>query len=427
MKTYVLPFLIMLLSGISNAQQRDLDYYLEQAKTNSPLVNINKNEMFLAELDLKQIRSMLSKPEVNLEASVLFAPIVRRDNNLNRFEWVSAGANDYSGYDLAATDGGQYQTFVSVHQPMFTGSKYRTFANQTDISRQINENNIALTIHELEQIVSYQYILCLKSKVQVEYSLSLLKELEEQLLIMKKLVESAVYKQTDLILLQIEHQNYEIEKKTFEAEYRNSLYDLNLVCGINDTNLVDIQEINFQLKSSPITHSQFLVSYRLDSLNILAGQKVSELKYKPQFSFFVNSGLNAVYQPSFDRIGFSTGITFNWNIFDGNQRKIERVKSTINLKTLEFEKKNFLTQNGIFKNKILNQIHSLNQREHLAEAQITQYDKLLDVYSIELSQGEVSVMDFKNLLKDIVMKKQEILLLKMEKQVIINSYNYWNF
>jgi len=36
-------------------------------------------------------------------------------------------------------------------------------------------------------------------------------------------------------------------------------------------------------------------------------------------------------------------------------------------------------------------------------------------------------MDFKNLLKDITAKRQDFLLQKMEKQLLVNSYNYWNY
>lgn len=427
MKHIILPILALFLSGIINAQQRDLDYYLEQAKINSPLINKNKNENKIVELDLKQIKSVLSKPEINLEANILFAPIVSRDNNSTRFEWTSNGANNYIGYDLAGTDGGQYQAFVSVNQPLFTNFKFKSYSNRADILRQINENNITLTVHEIEQLVGYQYILCLKSKTQIENSLLLLKEVEEQLLILQKLVENAVYKQTDLMLLQIERQNYMAESETFISEYKSNIYDLNLICGINDTNPVELKEINFQLKSENIAYSQFLTSYKLDSLNIVAEQKISELKYKPQFNLLANAGLNAVYLPSLNRLGFSTGISISWNIFDGNQREIEKEKSTVNLQTLEFDKKNFVTKNDIYKNKIQNQIISLNQRITLSENQINQYDKLLNIYNKELSQGEISVMDFKNLLKDIASKKQESLLLKMEKQLLINSYNYWNY
>ncbi len=410
-----------------NARQRDLDFYLEKAKINSPLINKSKNENKVVTLDLQQIRSILSKPEINLVSGILFAPVISHDNNTNRFEWVSDGTTNYTGYDLASTDGGQYQAMVSLRQPLLAGSKYQGYSNKADISGRINDNNIALTIHELEQLVAYQYLLCVKSKKQTDNSLFLLNELDDQVELMLKLVENALYKQTDLMLLQIEIQNYMAEYKIYQSEYINNLYDLNLICGINDTTKVDLQDMNFILKPENVINSKFSTAYQLDSLSIITDQAIYELKYKPQLDLFANAGLNAVYIPAFNRLGFSTGITLSWNIFDGRQRDMQREKSKINLQTIEFEKKSFLTQNDIRKNKILNQINVLNQRIIFGEQQTDQYNKLYNAYSKEISQGEASVMDFKNLLKDIYAKKQEILLNKMEIQFLINSYNYLNY
>lgn len=410
-----------------NAQQRDLNFYLELAKANSPLINKNKNENKIVLLDLQQINSVLSKPEINLVSGVLFAPIVSHDNNTNRFEFVSDGATKYTGYDLAVTEGGQYQALVSVKQPLLNGSNYKAYSDKAGISSRINDNNIALTIHELEQLVRYQYILCVKSKILTDNSLVLLKELQEHLRIMNKLVENAIYKQTDLMVLQIEVQNYESEYKTFDAEYAASIYDLNLICGINDTSRIDLQNIDLELSSANTGNSYFLTSYKLDSLGVIADQAINELKYKPQLDLFADAGLNAVYLPAFNRLGFSTGLSFSWNIFDGRQRDIQREKSAVTLQTIEFEKNNFMTQNEINRNKILNQIKSTDQRIILNEHQIIQYDKLNDTYSRELSLGEISVMDFKNLLRDIAAKKQELHLLKMERLILINSYNYLNY
>lgn len=427
MKTYTILILFLLAGSALNAQQRDLNFYLEQARKNSPLINKNINENQIVKLDLKQISSVLSKPEINLVSGITLAPIISHDNNTNRFELVSEGATDYTGHDLAITDGGQFQALVSVKQPLLAGSKYKVYANKADISGQINNNNIALTIHELEQIVGYQYILCIKSRKQADNSLSLLKDLDEQMKIMNKLVENAIYKQIDLMILQIEVQNYNAEYMMFESEYLTNLYDLNLICGISDTSKVDLQDINFTVKPENTGRSNFLTSYKLDSLNIIANQAVNELKYKPQLDLFADAGLNAAYLPYPERLGFSTGIAFSLNIFDGHQRNIQREKSAINQQTLEFEKKTFLTQNDISKNKIMNQIKAVDQRIILNEQQADQYNNLYEAYSKELSRGEISIMDFKNLLKDIAAKKQEILQFKMEKQLLINSYNYLNY
>jgi outer membrane protein TolC len=427
MKRLLLP-LILLTSWVTiGAQSRDLNYYLNQAKLNSPLLQKNRNATQVLELDLKQTERILKSPEVNLESNILFAPIISHTDNSNRLDVVSGGADRYSGYDLGITNGGQYQAFVTVKQPLFTGSSYRSYTAKAAVSRQINQNESALSVHEIEQLVGYQYLLCLKSKAQIENGKSMFRLMNDKLSILKKLVASAIYKQTDLLLLQIEYQNYESDAKSAQEDYRNNLYDLNLLCGVKDNATIDIQEIDLSMKEESRADSQFLISYRLDSLGILADQSISELKYKPQLSLFANAGLNAVNIPSWNRLGFSTGLTFTWNIYDGGQRKLERQKSVFNLQTLQFEKNHFLTQNELNKAKIKHQLTALSERSELLSKQLERYDQLYEVYQKEFEQGLVSVMDFKNLLKDITAKKQESILLKMEKQVLVNSYNYWNY
>ena len=409
------------------AQVRDLNYFLEKARANSPLIQKNKNNIKILELDLQQTQRILKSPVLNLESNILFAPIITHTANSNQLNLVSNGSDSYSGYDLGITNGGQYQAFLSLKQPLLGQSSLKVYSNRSEILEKQNNNSTFLTIHEIEQLVSYQYILCVKSKMQIKNEEQLRAQLNDQLNVMQKLVNSAVYKNTDLLLLQIEKQNLEISNKAFEDDYAGNLYDLNLLCGINDSSKVNIEESDLQMRPELSSQSGFLTTYKLDSLVILADQSISELKYKPQLSLFANAGLNAVYLPAFNRLGISAGLTFSWNLYDGNQRKLEREKSNVNINTLQFEKSHFISQQEINKNKIKSQINSLNNRTILIENQLKQYEKLYDAYQNELKQGLISVMDFKNLMKDITTKKQDFLLLKMEKQLLVNSYNYWNY
>ena len=427
MKIVLINIFIISFIGLANAQTRDLNYYFEQAKSNSPLINKTQNSNKLIQLDMQIVKNILSKPTVNIEGNILFAPIISHDNNSNQFQWVSEGANSYTGYDLASSDGGQYQAYVSVKQPLFLGGVYKSYSKQADIQNQLNENKIVLTEHKLEQLVSHQYILCLLAKKQSDISKSLLDKLNAQLQTMQKLVENAIYKQTDLLIMQIEAENYSIEYEKYSAQYLNNLSDLNLLCGIKDTNMVSLKDVTIDLNQSKVNSSQFLKKYELDSLNIQANQNIFEQKYKPQLSLFANTGLNAIYTPSINRFGFATGLNFSWNIFDGNQKKIQYDKSLIEMKSLEFEKQNFSNQYNINKQKYLSQILAIDKQISIVQNQLLEYKKLYDLYSYELSQAQVSIMDFKNLVRDISAKKQEALRLKMQKQSFINSYNYWNF
>ena len=427
MKIIFVNIFILFFISLASAQTRDLDYYFEQAKSNSPLINKTQNSKKLIQLDMQIVKTILSKPTVNVEGNILFAPIISHDNNTSKFQWISEGANSYTGYDLASSDGGQYQADISIKQPLFMGGVYKSYSKQADIQSQLNDNNIVLTEHELEQLVSHQYLLCLLAKKQSDINKSLLDKLNLQLQTMQKLVENAIYKQTDLMLMQIETKNYLIEYENYSAQYQNNLLDLNLICGIKDTNTVSLEDVKFDLNQDNVSSSQFLIKYDLDSLNILAKQNLFEQKYKPQLSVFANAGMNSIYTPSLNRFGFATGLNFSWNIFDGNQKKIQQQKSLVEMETLKFEKRNFIIHNNINKEKYLSQIIAMEKQITIVQNQLLEYKNLYDLYSLKLSQAQVSIMDFKNLVRDISAKKQEALRLKMQKQSLINSYNYWNF
>ena len=423
----ITALILVLFVNTLQAQKRDLDFYITKAKAYSPLINQAQNENKIVGLNLELIKSILSKPEINIDANVLFAPIISHDNNTYKFEVVSNGATNYAGYDLAISNGGQYQSVVSLKQPLFTSSSLKTYSYKADIARQLNDNRISLTSHELEKVISHQFILCLKAKKSADISLELLKEFEDRILVMQKLVESAIFKVSDLMLMQIELDNYKLDYETYRSDFRNNVSDLNVLCGINDTTMVELQELDLHLSSSNNNSSSFLTSYRLDSLNINADQTITDLKYKPQVNLFANAGLNAVYLPAFNRFGISTGLTFSWNIFDGYQHKIQKQKTGINLLTLDFEKHNFITQQDIYKKSVLNQLAFLEKKIQLIDSQIVKYDQLLKAYRSQLSQGDISVMDFKNTERDFVSKKMERAMLGLEKQSLIISYNYWNY
>jgi len=418
---------LFLYVNIAGSQNLDLDYYIEQAKANSPLLNTNKNENKIIELHLEQIRNILSKPIINLEASAMFAPIFSHDKGNEGLKWVSDGASDYLGYDLSYYDGGQYQAMLTINQPLFRGKQAQTFSEAADISKAINDNQIDLNDHELEQLVRHQYLRCLKAEKQAEISQSLLEELSRQIGVMEELVKNAIYRQTDLMLLRIEQKNYRLQYTNFTVEYVNALYDLNLLCGINNVQVVHIQDVDFQLTPDTVSRSNFLNSFVLDSLQTIAQQNQYELKYRPQLNIFADAGMHAIYIPAFNRFGFSTGIGFHWNIFDGNLKKLQQQKSEIKLQTISYEKNYFMTRHDINKKKYLNQIQSIEDKMNLVERQLNDYQDLLNMYMEELTQAQISIMDYKNLYKDIAAKKQEKLLLQMEKQALISSYNYWNY
>ena len=76
MKTVFFSFLLILDVLAISAQERDLAYYLEHAKLNSPLINQAMNDNKIVNLDLQQINRILTNPEINFISGVTLSPII---------------------------------------------------------------------------------------------------------------------------------------------------------------------------------------------------------------------------------------------------------------------------------------------------------------------------------------------------------------
>jgi outer membrane protein TolC len=418
-------FLFICLSSIN--AQNSLSYYISVARQNSPLINDSKNQNQANQLEIERLKVFYTKPQIGITANYLFSPIISIDSNKTSFQPNPEGATNYYGYDLAYSNGGTYQAMLNVNQPLFNGNRYKTATEQLNITSQLNENNAKLSEHDIEKIVGDQYILCLQDNKQIAYADTMVKLLEEQKDILQKLVENSIYKPSDLSLLNIEYNNFLSQLTTFKANYRRDLMDLNILCGINDTALVQLQNSDLALNNI-ISNSNFLEKYRLDSLNLIAQQKSFELKYKPQVNLFANTGLNAVYAPTIpNRFGFSVGLSFTYNLFDGNQKNINQNKTQVLEQSVSFYKENFITQNSIRKSKFLTELQSCTDRITITGQQLKDYQLVLDSYKKEIISGQLPIINYTITLKNMASVQRDYTLLFLQQQSLINAYNYWNW
>lgn len=429
MRWFTTLHLVLALTVCSNILSgQDLAYYLEHAKANSPLIQDNRNQSEAAHLEADRLKAFYTKSQISLTGNYVFAPVISRDNSQAKLDLNPAGSvENYSGYDLAASNGGVYQGLLNINQPVFNGVRYETTAEQVLIGAQINQNNIQLTAHDLEKFITDQYILCLQDSRQAEYLSNLLRIIIEQKTMVGKLVENGIAKQSDLSLLVIEQKTQQAAFNSFRATYRRDLMDLRVLCGIADTTYQALNDIDLQVQEDART-SRFTERYRLDSLNLIATQKVFELKYKPLVSLFANTGLNAVYAPTIpNRLGMSAGINFTMNLTDGRQRDITHQRTEVLMKTTRLYKDFFYNQNSVRKNRILTELKSIGERLILTEDQVKEYQKLLEFYKQELSRGQISVINYITTIKNMAIAQRDFVLLKTNRELLINLYNYWNW
>ncbi|MCW8955443.1 MAG: histidine kinase, partial [Gammaproteobacteria bacterium] len=210
----------------------------------------------------------------NLAVSAVVYAVILRYLYIH-YQWV---------HQIKAQGMAQLQALKARIRPHFLFNSMNTIASLITISpakaekavedlsdlfrASLKEKTVHSLHEEIELTRSYLAIelLRLGDRLQVEWRLDAPdEEVEIPALSLQPLVENAIYKQTDLMLLKIEYQNYESELNAAQSEYRNNLYDLNLICGINDTSLVQLQTADFKLKPDFKNESQFLTSYKLDS------------------------------------------------------------------------------------------------------------------------------------------------------------------
>ncbi len=421
-------FLILVyISSYNVNAQYNLTYYLSNAFQNSPILNENKNKSQVNQLEMERLKALYFSPKIGITANYMFSPILSKDNNKTSLALNSNGATNYYGYDLGASNGGRYQALLEITQPLFNRKLYEIATKQLNIASQLNENSVNISKHEIEKIVTDQYILCLQNRKEINYADTMMKLLTTQKTILEKLIMSSIYKQSDLTLLNIEYQNFLSQLTTYKANYRRNLMDLNIICGINDTTNVRLDDAEITLNNKTFA-SNFLEKYRLDSLSLIAQLNVLELKYKPQLNLFANAGLNAVYAPTIpNRFGMSAGLSFTYNFYDGNQKLINRKKIQVLGTTVSFYKENFVKQNHIRKSKILAEIQSYYDRIAVAEQQLKDYESVLNSYKREFLSGQLSVINYIMVLKNMASINRDYTLLFSQQQSLINAYNYWNW
>ena len=424
-KKLILFSSIIFFTSVAKAQH-DLQSYIQSAKDNSPFIKDNINQSEARKIEVERLKALYTKPQVGITANYLFAPVISQDNGKTSLLLNPNNPNNYFGQDVGLTNGGLYQGLVGVNQPLFMQSKFKVIADETMISTKVNENNIRLTNYELDKIITDQYLLCLQNLQQIKYLDRYIGLLKEQKDLVAKLVNGSVFKLSDVTLLNIEIQSQLIALQTIQASYKKNLMDMNTIAGITDTAYDELTATVLEL-STANNLSSFIEKYSLDSSALISQQKVFELRYKPQWNVFANGGINASNISTLPRrFGITAGISYTKTLFDGRQKQINQRRTVTLLKTSQAYKENFLTQNTVRKNNFLEQIKAIDARVRLTETQVQEYDKLLGYYKQELVRGQISVINYVNTVKSAITLENDFITMQTNRQLLINTYNYWN-
>jgi outer membrane protein TolC len=166
----------------------------------------------------------------------------------------------------------------------------------------------------------------------------------------------------------------------------------------------------------------------LDSLKEVADLQVANLQYKPQFNLYGNTGLMAIELDGIQRkFGFGVGATMAIPLYDGNQKKYTRQQTDVSLRIIDNYKQNFLVQKSNRQQAILSDLNLIEQKNNQIRSQLKNFEKLLDLYKIDLQTGELEIINYMNTIKSYTEAKNNLTISETNKLLIINENNYYNW
>lgn len=416
-------FIIALLSTIgSSYAQSDLQFYLNAAFQNNPVMKENSNLIRIGELDKSLTQAQYSLPQISLTSNYLFAPYFNNNGKI-----VSANPDPNAiGYDAGITNGGLYSAQINVEKNIFNGGLKNALEKQIAIQQEQYKYNYELEQRNLQKQITEQYLSAYKSLMLYNLSKEILQNVETQLKLTGELVEKGYAKSQNYLLLKIELQSQQIALKENFQRYKNDLLQLNSLCGIRDTQTVFIDSVRIKKKDLK-TNFSFLEKFKLDSLATANRQELFETKYQPQVKLFFNTGLNAVGLNGIQRkFGLSAGIDFQLPIFDGGQKDITRQQNEISISSIKNYKQYASANIDNQKQSAVSNIQLIKNNLEDIGAQLNDYKGLINLSNRQLNTGDISMIEYLTLLKNFIELRKTSIEKETALQLEINNYNYWN-
>lgn len=167
--------------------------------------------------------------------------------------------------------------------------------------------------------------------------------------------------------------------------------------------------------------------YRLDSLNMAASLRSFNLQYKPRLDLFVDGGMQTgSFSQWYRHFGWSAGLTFTWTLFDGRQKHWKERQAELQQQSIRIYRDHAEYQRSMRLRQCLSELEKYDRREKALTEQLAGYERVLSDYAREVEAGQVSVLDYLTVLRNKIQTERDALLMRMNRQLVIAAYNYWN-
>jgi outer membrane protein TolC len=409
MKYFLLLF-IATLPILTFGQTRTLNEFIRLARENNATLKDFQSQILSNQLDSQILRATL-RTQVNFVSNEMYAPVVNG--------W---------GYDPIVTNIAQVSGMVQATRSFLSrgnlGAQYRKIALQNQSLR----DTLLLSEKDLVRTITEQYITAYGDQLTMDYTKELYDLLTQESVMLKKLAQSNVIKQTEFLSFDITVQQQELTYLQAQIQYNTDYLTLNYFAGIVDTTIIRIEEPKLRDSLTyDFYNSVFYKRYTTDSLRIANERKLINYSYRPSFNAFTDAGFNSSLQNTpYKNIGFSFGVNIKVPLYDGHQR-------TLKYQKLDIEERTRLNNRSFFINQYNQQVIQLNRQLHATDElfekikqQVNYTKTLIQAYHKLLETSDVKVTDVVVAITNYLNAQNTYRQNLISRLRIINQINYWD-
>jgi outer membrane protein TolC len=410
MKSLFTIFAAVTLAVPVLSQGKALDYYVQAALQNSPLLKDYTNQARSNGIDSQRIRASY-RPQVNGSSVNSYAPVING--------W---------GYDNAVTNGANISELVGVTQKLVSRQNLQ---NQYESLRLQNEGlrvTGKISEQDLKKTITSQYITAYGSWQQYAYNKEMLDLLQKEESLLKQLTERGIYRQTDYLTFLVTVQQQELTINQIHLQYQNEFASLNYLSGVVDTSFVILAAPALDSVTIPgLEYTVFYRQFELDSLKLRNSDAQIDFSYKPKVNLYADAGYvsSLMYLP-YKNFGTSFGVNLAVPLYDGHQKKMQHEKIAIAELTRQQYRDFYKTQYSQQVAQLLQQLQSTQQLIDQTNSQLRFAQGLIDANKKLLETGDARIADYIIAIGNYLAARNSITLNTVNKWQIINQLNYWN-
>ena len=407
-RVFILLFCTALFFN-SRAQQNNLDYFVNQAIANSPLLKDFQNQILSFSLDSQIIRAAL-KLQVNGISNNSYAPIIKG-----------------YGYDEVITNGQQVSALAQVSKSFLGSKTINTQIANLQLQSQAMANNIKMSEQDVIKTITDQYIVTYGEQLQLDFYNEINGLLRKEDSLLKKLTQDNAFKQNEYLGFVVILQQQLLTTAQLETQYKFDYATLNYLAGIVDTTATRLEDPQLNSKVfGDYTKSIFYQQFVLDSLKLANDRMLVDINYRPKINAYGDAGYNSsLFYLPYRNFGASIGLNVTIPIYDGKQRKLQYAKIDIQDRARLYRKNFFIQQRN---QQILQLIQQLNATDRLIdqiEKQIKYTETLIKVNEKLLAAGDIRLTDFILTLSNYFNARNLVTQNHIAHLKIVNQLNYW--